>query len=92
MVPLERSEKEPQNSTAETPTSPQSTRKPSNQRFLKYAGLAFQMGFTIFLGAFAGRKLDNYFELKTPYLTALFALLGVILAIYTLYKDISRAH
>lgn len=55
---------------------------------MKYGGMAFQMGVTIFLFVFAGRKLDNYFETAQPYLTAAMAVLGVFLALFIVIRQL----
>ena len=63
--------------------------QPNSQfRFMKYAGMAFQMAVTIFLFVFAGRKLDNIFESPQPYFTAGMALLGVFLALYLVIRQL----
>lgn len=62
-------------------------RKKSVDSYMKYTGIAFQMGGVIFVGVFIGRKLDQYFEQEQPIFTAVFALLAVIGAIYSVIKD-----
>ena len=37
--------------------------------YLKYSGLAFQMIGAMVLAAFAGMKLDDYFETQNPWFT-----------------------
>lgn len=55
---------------------------------MKYGGMAFQMGMTIFLCVFLGKKLDNYFELSPPYLTATLAIVGVFLAMFLVIRQL----
>jgi hypothetical protein len=50
--------------------------------------MALQLGGTIAIGAFIGRKLDEYFELDKPLLTALLALLATVGAIYLLVNGL----
>ncbi|MEM7101601.1 MAG: AtpZ/AtpI family protein [Bacteroidota bacterium] len=68
-----------------------SKKKPSDQSLLRYSGLAFQLAVTIFLGTFAGRKLDNFLELETHYLTILGAFIGAVAAFYYLTKDVTSS-
>lgn len=55
---------------------------------MKYSGMAFQMIAIIFVITFLGKRLNDYWELDPPYVTALFALLGVLAALYLTLKDI----
>jgi uncharacterized membrane protein YfcA len=50
--------------------------------------MAIQLGGTIAIGALIGRKLDQYFELDKPLLTALFALVATIGGIYLLVNGL----
>lgn len=58
------------------------------QAYAKYSALAFQLGGTIAVGALIGRKLDQYFELDKPLLTALLALIATIGGIYLLVNGL----
>jgi hypothetical protein len=55
--------------------------------YLKYAGMGFQMLVIIGIFTWAGVKLDARSQSETPLYTALLALLGVIIGIYTALKD-----
>lgn len=61
-------------------------KRPSNS-YLKYSGMAFQMGAIIFIGVFGGFKLDQWLELKTPIFTLILSLVSVFAAIYLSIKD-----
>jgi F0F1-type ATP synthase assembly protein I len=56
--------------------------------YLKYSGMAFQMGAIILVGALAGRKLDGYFGLPRPWCTIVLSLLAIFLALYVSLKDL----
>lgn len=58
--------------------------------FLKYSGLALQMIGTLLLFTWLGRKGDEYFKLKTPLLTIVAMLLGLVGIMYKLIKDFSK--
>lgn len=63
-------------------------RKKQASAYMKYSGMAFQMGITIGVFSYLGKRLDAYFETTTAYWTAGLALLGVVLALYLLLKDV----
>ncbi len=50
--------------------------------------MAFQMGATIGIFTFIGKKIDGHYATETPYWTVGFALLGVFTALYFLLKDV----
>lgn len=56
--------------------------------YLKYSGMAFQMGIIILLGTYAGQKLDGHFHSKQPYWTIFLALLSIFAALYVVLKDL----
>jgi F0F1-type ATP synthase assembly protein I len=63
--------------------------KQSNS-FLKYSGLALQMIGTLLLFTWLGRKGDSYYNFKTPWLTIIAMLLGLVGIMYKLIKDFSK--
>lgn len=56
--------------------------------YLKYSGMAFQMGIIILVGTLIGKKLDAYFQTERPYLTVVLALLSISAALYITLKDL----
>jgi len=57
---------------------------------LRYTSMATQMAITIFLGVWGGIKLDQTFQFKTPVMTLICSLLGVIMAVYIVIRDVLR--
>lgn len=55
--------------------------------YLKYAGMGFQMLAIILILTWVGIRLDDRSPNDTRIYTAIFALLGVIIGIYTALKD-----
>lgn len=55
---------------------------------MRYAGLAFQLGITIAIGAFIGQKLDAWAQFDRPYLTLVCLLLFAFGGLYTALKDL----
>ncbi|HOX78310.1 MAG TPA: AtpZ/AtpI family protein [Bacteroidales bacterium] len=59
--------------------------------YARYSSIAFQMLVIILAGVFGGIKLDEWLEMKIPVFTIVFSILSVILAIYTVTKDLIRS-
>ncbi len=66
-----------------------SEEKPANN-YLKFTGLGFQMIAIIGVFTFVGYKIDEYLKNQTQWVTALFGVLGVIIALYLTIKQISK--
>ena len=65
-------------------------KKPDNYWF-KYSGMALQMGVTIALGVWGGRKLDEYFGLeKFPAFTLSLSLLSIAGSIYFVIRGLFK--
>jgi len=61
--------------------------KATPNMYLKYSGMAFQMGAIILVGAIAGQKLDKYAHTTQPWFTLVFSLLSIFAALYVSLKD-----
>ncbi|MFO7656201.1 MAG: AtpZ/AtpI family protein [Bacteroidales bacterium] len=59
--------------------------------YARYSGIAFQMIVVILAGVYFGKKMDGWFETTNSIFTAVFSLLGVILAIYFVIKDLIKS-
>jgi F0F1-type ATP synthase assembly protein I len=57
------------------------------QNYMKYSGMAIQMGVIILIGVFAGKRLDAYLE-TDPLFTVVLALLSIFAALYVTLKDL----
>jgi MFS-type transporter involved in bile tolerance (Atg22 family) len=55
--------------------------------YIKYTQIGFQMAVVITLGAFGGKKLDEYIKLNTPVFTIILSLLSIAAALYLALKD-----
>lgn len=56
--------------------------------YAKYTGVAFQMMAIIGGSAFIGYKVDEYYDHKTQWVTALACVLGVCLSIYQTIRQL----
>jgi hypothetical protein len=65
---------------------PKQKHKPSNS-YLKYTGMAFQMGAVITIGVLGGRKLDEVLGLSQPIFTLVLSLVSVAAGIWLGIKD-----
>lgn len=59
-------------------------------RFLLLTGVAIQMGLTIFLGAYFGRKLDEKYTTDKKWFTMLFTLLAVFISLYNIINQLKK--
>ncbi len=66
--------------------------KPSGKKYheaLKYSGMAMQLLVLLALAAWAGQKLDAYFELAQPFITIFLLLFALAAFMIKLVKDLS---
>ncbi|WP_291400157.1 AtpZ/AtpI family protein [Daejeonella sp.] len=60
----------------------------SYANFAKYTGVAFQMMAIIGGSAYIGYKIDQYYDHKVQYVTAIACVLGVFLSIYQTVRQL----
>lgn len=56
--------------------------------YAKYTGVAFQMMAIIAAAAFIGYKIDEYYDHRTQWVTAITCVLGVCLSIYQTIRQL----
>jgi F0F1-type ATP synthase assembly protein I len=56
--------------------------------YAKYTGVAFQMMAIIAASAFIGYKIDEYYDHRTQWVTAITSVLGVCLSIYQTIRQL----
>ena len=69
-------------------TQKSSPKKENPNVVLKYSGMVFQILIVLGIAVFIGQKLDAYFSLEQPLLTALCAMLALPLVLYSILKDL----
>jgi F0F1-type ATP synthase assembly protein I len=65
-------------------------KKKSLVNYTRYSSIAFQMLVIILIGVFGGIKLDEWLKLTVPVFTIILSILSVILAIYTVTRDLLK--
>ena len=65
-------------------------KKKSLNRYIALTGIAFQMGATIFLAAYAGKRLDAHYQYEKKWFTMVFVILGVVVSLYMVIKQLDR--
>ena len=55
-----------------------------------FTGIAFQMGATIFICAWLGKKLDERYPSNKNWFTIGFVLFGIVASVYVVLKQLKR--
>lgn len=55
-----------------------------------FTGIAFQMGATIFICAWIGKKLDEKYPMDKNWFTIGFVLFGLVASVYVVLKQLKR--
>jgi ATP synthase protein I len=69
-------------------TKPSKKAKPALNQYIRYSALGFQMIGIIGAFTFAGYKIDEYQQNKTPIFTGILSLIGVISSLYIVLKGL----
>jgi F0F1-type ATP synthase assembly protein I len=68
---------------------PQKKQQGNTNTILRFSGMAFQMALTIGAAIWLGRYIDQRLQCNKPWATLGLALIGVILALYNVIKDLN---
>ncbi|MBT5148255.1 MAG: AtpZ/AtpI family protein [Flavobacteriales bacterium] len=71
-----------QNNTQQRP------KKQGKQTIMRFAGLGSTLAASIGLGSIGGRKLDEYFALEKPFITAAGGILGLAVGMWSVLRNI----
>jgi F0F1-type ATP synthase assembly protein I len=63
-------------------------RSKTTKTFARFAGLGTTLAAAIGLGAFGGRQIDDYYQLEKPLGTAIGALLGLTIGMWSVLRNI----
>lgn len=67
--------------------NPSKKPKPLNS-YIKFSGMAVQMGITIALGAWSGSKLDQKFETSSHPFTIILSLFAIGISLFLVIRDV----
>ena len=65
-------------------------KKKQLNKYLQLTGITFQMGITIFLGAYFGKKLDAYYQNSTKTFTIILTLVALLIALYSVVTQLKK--
>ena len=64
-------------------------KKKQRNRFLALSSLPFQMGITIYLGAYFGKFLDQKYLTEKPWFTISCVFLAIIISLYSVVQQLN---
>lgn len=70
-------------------TDPNEEKRNANN-IAKYSAISFQMLATIGVFAFAGYKIDEHRNNKTPLFATIFSFIGVVISLYMVIKQLNK--
>lgn len=68
---------------------PSKKKKPLN-RYLQLTSISFQIGITIYFGAYLGEYLDLKYNFEKPWFTILGVLLALFVAMYSVIQQLNK--
>ncbi len=72
-------------------TPPSDPKEPKRYNFIiKYSGLAFQMGITIYLGSLLGDYLDERLDNESSLYSKVITLLAVFISIFSVIRQVIK--
>ena len=63
--------------------------KPLN-KFIRLSGVGLQMGITIYLAAYFGKKIDAHYQFEKNYITLVFILFGFVGSLVSLMAQLKK--
>ncbi len=64
--------------------------KRSLNKYVRFTGIAFQLGATIYLAAYVGKWLDAKFLMEKKIFTLVLILIGLIASIWSIVKQLDK--
>jgi len=65
-------------------------KKKQLNKYLQLTSIAFQMGITIYLGAYFGKKLDVYFMNEKKTYTIIFTLMAMLISLWSVLAQLKN--
>ena len=67
-----------------------SNKKKQLNKFLQLTGVGLQMGITIYLGAYFGKKLDAHFQTSGKTFTIILTLVALVISLYSIIQQLKK--
>ena len=65
-------------------------KKKQLNKYLQLTSIAFQMGITIYLGAYFGKKLDAYFMYEKKTFTIILTLVAMVISLWSVLAQLKN--
>jgi membrane protein DedA with SNARE-associated domain len=65
-------------------------KKKQLNKYLQLTSIAFQMGITIYLGAYFGKKLDAYFMTEKKTFTIILTLVAMLISLWSVLAQLKK--
>ena len=65
-------------------------KKKQLNKFLQLTGVGLQMGITIYLGAYFGKKLDVYYQTSGKTYTLILTLVALVISLYSIIQQLKK--
>ena len=59
-------------------------------KYIRFTGIGFQLGVTIYLAVYIGKKLDSHFLMEKKLFTLGFILISLIASIWSIVKQLEK--
>ena len=59
-------------------------------KYIRFTSIGFQLGATIYLAVYIGKKLDNHFLMEKKIFTLVFILISLIASIWSIVKQLEK--
>ena len=66
------------------------TPQKTDNNFMRYSGIGFQLAATIGVGFFLGYELDKWQKTTQPYFTIGFSILFLVVGFYAMFRELMR--
>jgi len=68
------------------------SQKPKKQlnKYVRFSGIAFQLGATIYLAAYLGKWLDNKFLMQKKIFTLVLVIFALVVSIWSIVKQLNK--
>ncbi len=68
----------------------QQKKKKQLHKFIRFSGVGVQMGVTMYLAAYFGKKLDAYYGHEKKIITLVFVVVGLVASLYSLLAQVKK--